>query len=595
MRKTVLSLFMLGLGIAYAAANPPFTYQWHSLLVTNTEGKPQCTIYGMKTDADGNVYTLATYGSTTGTTATFLDLSLTGEEYSSGNSYNRNVLLVKHDFAGNVIWAVHSEAGDCDMANCAYTPTADGGAFLALKMRLGDTEALKLVSQGTKEESISFIKDSLIHDEAGVLKRIYQPLFVKIDKDGELAFTQMAYVDHSPTPAASGSYTWGVSDGFAFYDAAEDVDGNLFVAARIARDLTVGSTTIQHHNTDGWNGDSQTTRGNGLILKLDKDGSYKSHLCSGGSATHDSFRDMLYKEGKLYLSGLVYGKDANGTLSLGDKKQTYGQGGHMITACVSAADLSAEYLTVIKGVNLSSGLQQELMAFRNNGNILVGGGINAKLQINTETTVGSNSGYKSYLLEIDPANGQCLQGYASTTGISKVYGVMEQNDSIYLLEYDWGRGNNDKVFLTSLDKNLTFGTAYPLVNTKAAATAWAMANYNGQFIIAARSMKGQDVSLNGLEGTFTSGTQWYGIAAGYKFNGSTPGTGLSGNEASNGRVFAAGGQVIVSHAAGQDVAIYNVLGHCIRQFTAASDHESLPLQSGIYIVRIGKQSTKIIL
>ncbi len=587
MRKTVLSLFMLGLGIAYAAANPPFTYQWHSLLVTNTEAKPQCTIYGMKTDANGNVYTLATYGSTIGTTATFLNLSLTGEEYNSGNSYNRNVLLVKHDFAGNVIWALHSEAGDCDMANCAYTPTADGGAFLALKMRIGDTgKLLTMVGSDNQTKTVEFTYQD---------KRVYQPVFMKISSTGTISFVSEASIDYSPAPAASGSYTWGVSDGFAFYDAAEDADGNLFVAARIARDLTVGQTTILHHNTEGWNGDSQTTRGNGLILKLDKDGNYKSHLCSGGSATHDSFRDMLYKEGKLYLSGLVYGKDANGTLSLGDKSQTYEQGGHMITACVSAADLSAEYLTVIKGVNLSSGLQQELMAFRNNGNILVGGGINAKLQINTETTVGSNSGYKSYLLEINPANGQCLQGYASTTGISKVYGVMERNDSIYLLEYDWGRGNNDKVFLTSLDKDMTVGTSYPIVNTKAAATAWAMANYNGQFVIAARSMKGHDVSLTGLNETFTSGTQWYGIAAGYKFNGSTPGTGLSGNEASNGRVFAAGGQVIVSHAAGQDVAIYNVLGHCIRQFTAASDHESQPLQSGIYIVRIGKQSTKIIL
>ena len=586
MKKTVLSLFMLGLGIAFAAANQPFTYQWHSLLVTDTEAKPQCTIYGMKTDANGNVYTLATYGSTSNTTATFLGLSLTGEEYSSGNSYNRNILLAKHDFAGNVIWAVHSEAGDCDMANCAYTPTADGGAFLALKMRIGDTgKLLTMVGSDNQTKTVEFTYQD---------NRVYQPVFMKISSTGTISFVSEASIDYSPAPASAAG-SWGVSDGFAFYDAAEDADGNLFVAARIARDLTVGQTIIQHHNTDGWNGDSQTTRGNGLILKLDKDGNYQSHLCSGGSATHDSFRDMLCKDGKLYLSGLVYGKEASGTLNLGDRSQAYGQGGHMITACVSTADLSAEYLTVIQGIKLSSGLQQEMMEFRNNGNILVGGGINAKLQINTETTVGSSSGYKSYLLEIDPANGQCLQGYASTTGISKAYGVMERNDSIYLLEYDWGRGNNDKVFLTSLDKNLTFGTAYPLVNTKAAATAWAMANYNGQFIIAARSMKGQDVSLNGLEGTFTSNTQWYGIAAGYKFNTSTSGTGLTANETNAGRVFAAGGQLIVSNAAGQDVAVYNVLGHCIRQFTAASSHESLSLQSGIYIVRIGKQSTKIIL
>ena len=587
MKKTVLSLFMLGLGIAYAAANQPFTYQWHSLLETNTEAKPQCTIYGMKTDASGNVYTLATYGSTTGTTATFLGLSLTGEEYSSGTSYNRNILLVKHDFAGNVIWAVHSEAGDCDMANCAYTPTADGGAFLALKMRLGDTKKLlTMVGSDNQTKTVEFTYQD---------NRVYQPVFMKISSTGTISFVSEASIDYSPAPASAAG-SWGVSDGFAFYDAAEDTDGNLFVAARIARDLTVGQTTIPHHNTDGWDGDSQTTRGNSLILKLDKEGSYQSYLCSGGSATHDSFRDMLYKDGKLYLSGLVYGKDANGTLSLGDKEQAYGQGGHMITACVSAADLSAEYLTVIQGINLSSGLQQEMMAFRNNGNILVGGGINAMLQINTETTVGSSSGYKSYLLEIDPKNGQCLQGYASTTGISKAYGVMERNDSIYVLEYDWKRSsNNDKVFLTSLDKDMTVGTSYPIVNTKAAATAWAMANYNGQFIIAARSMKGQDVSLTGLEGTFTSNTQWYGIAAGYKFNDSTHGTGLTANEASNGRVFAAGGQLIVSNAAGQDVAVYNVLGHCIRLFTAASDHENLSLQSGIYIVRIGKQSTKIIL
>ena len=141
---------------------------------------------------------------------------------------------------------------------------------------------------------------------------------MKISSTGTISFVSEASIDYSPAPASAAG-SWGVSDGFAFYDAAEDADGNLFVAARIARDLTVGQTIIQHHNTDGWNGDSQTTRGNGLILKLDKDGNYQSHLCSGGSATHDSFRDMLCKDGKLYLSGLVYGKEASGTLNLGDR------------------------------------------------------------------------------------------------------------------------------------------------------------------------------------------------------------------------------------------------------------------------------------
>lgn len=75
---------------------------------------------------------------------------------------------------------------------------------------------MQLVGNNGSETTISFsFPDAEYHN-------VYQPVFVKVDADGNISSAVRATVDWNPVDNPASSYTWGISDGFSLYGAAQD-------------------------------------------------------------------------------------------------------------------------------------------------------------------------------------------------------------------------------------------------------------------------------------------------------------------------------------------------------------------------------------
>ena len=531
MNCKVLSLFLsfIGLSFAVGAQTQEISFDWYSAAVAeaNAQNKAQTTIYGTKVDDAGYVYTLASMGSdadTTGDVAAtqghLLGEDMTGAPYS-GTSYNSNIMLVKHDFSGNALWKVYSKNGDVDVASSDYTPTADGGAFLALKARhtsanfYGNDILLQLVGNNGTETTISFsFPDAEYHN-------VYQPVFVKVDADGNISSAVRATVDWNPVDNPASSYTWGISDGFSLYGTAQDANGNFFVTGNLRRTMHIGENEILAHNVADWDGGSGFA-GSAFVLKLNSDLTYNNHIVTGGSSVGETAKQMKYKDGKLYIAG--YLKGSNAVVSLGDSQVTPDDKYSFWTARVNASDLSVDYLSLVQGAQVNNKNFMQLNALEiapDNSSFFVAGGIQGGFKIGQDTVSAQGTMYAGFVFRCNSATGVADKGFVKqTSGISNSFGLAVNADSVFVYGYNWAT-TPKSLYFDSFNRNLETSASHILGESTGSITANSCAVKGDSLLIAARvqANKALDFAFAETETSYTSTYSWQGIVAKYTFPG----------------------------------------------------------------------------
>ncbi|MBQ1607040.1 MAG: hypothetical protein II088_09545, partial [Bacteroidales bacterium] len=531
MNCKVLSLFLFFIGLSFAvgAQTQEISFDWYSAAVAeaNAQNKAQTTIYGTKVDDAGYVYTLASMGSdadTTGDVAAtqghLLGEDMTGAPYS-GTSYNNNIMLVKHDFSGNALWKIYSKNGDVDVSSSDYTPTADGGAFLALKARhtsanfYGNDILLQLVGNNGTETTISFsFPDAEYHN-------VYQPVFVKVDADGNISSAVRATVDWNPVDNPASSYTWGISDGFSLYGAAQDASGNFFVTGNLRRTMHIGENEILAHNVADWDGGSGFA-GSAFVLKLNSDLTYNNHIVTGGSSVGETAKQMKYKDGKLYIAG--YLKGSNAVVSLGDSQVTPDDKYSFWTARVNASDLSVDYLSLVQGAQVNNKNFMQLNALEiapDNSSFFVAGGIQGGFKIGQDTVSAQGTMYAGFVFRCNSATGVADKGFVKqTSGISNSFGLAVNADSVFVYGYNWAT-TPKSLYFDSFNRNLETSTSHILGESTGSITANSCAVKGDSLLIAARvqANKALDFAFAETETSYTSTYSWQGVVAKYTFPG----------------------------------------------------------------------------
>ena len=531
MNCKVLSLFLFFIGLSFAvgAQTQEISFDWYSAAVAeaNAQNKAQTTVYGTKVDDAGYVYTLASMGSDADTTGDvvatqghLLGEDMTGAPYS-GTSYNNNIMLVKHDFNGNALWKIYSKNGDVDVSSSDYTPTADGGAFLALKARhtsanfYGNDILLQLVGNNGTETTISFsFPDAEYHN-------VYQPVFVKVDADGNISSAVRATVDWNPVDNPASSYTWGISDGFSLYGAAQDASGNFFVTGNLRRTMHIGENEILAHNVADWDGGSGFA-GSAFVLKLNSDLTYNNHIVTGGSSVGETAKQMKYKDGKLYVAG--YLKGSNAVVSLGDSQVTPDDKYSFWTARVNASDLSVDYLSLVQGAQVNNKNFMQLNALEiapDNSSFIVAGGIQGGFKIGQDTVSAQGTMYAGFVFRCNAATGIADKGFVKqTSGISNSFGLAVNADSVFVYGYNWAT-TPKSLYFDSFNRNLETSASHILGESTGSITANSCAVKGDSLLIAARVQANKALNFAFAE-TATSHTStysWQGVVAKYTFPG----------------------------------------------------------------------------
>ena len=373
--------------------------------------------------------------------------------------------------------------------------------------------------------------------------------------------------------------------------------------------MTIDGVTIEPHNTDGWDGDSQVQVGCSFILKLDGQLKYVSHIVSGGKAVYDQLKQIAYEDGKLYTAG-IYKADGTSPISIGEKEFTPAGGECGLFAARLDTDLKADWAAHYSGytANERNNFHLEFLSFdMSKEKFYIGGGLWGGLNVNNSMTVETPSQQLNGLLvACDAESGVATNALVvEDTKIGKIMGVADRGDSLYVYGYDWGR-RNDIAYLDVYTKDLTLKNTYTLMSSRSGQmTAWSFVTVGNDIIAANRDKQKMELSFEGTDETYkNSEMPFFGILVSYTIGAdSSPSDPDSDIETRTSyaedrmiTVHTKGQTVYIANAEGMSIRIYDMTGRCINEIPTAGNEEAVRITvRGIYIVKAGESVTKIII
>ena len=341
MKKSLLSIACI-----FALMSPAVTmaqevsspvYSWGALLDSPTAGDMANAI---ATDVYGNLYYLGTEGSK----GEQRDLTYgsevigTGAEYS-GTSYNYNFVLVKTDKSGKLLWSVTSTQGESASGNGTVTPLSDGSVIVTAKIRPTDGAIAKGFVLSDKDGN------ELKVEWPDTDTRVYKGLVMKFDADGKLLASNVIELDDAPQPGTDKV----TADALDIYAATKDDADNVYVGARFRSKMTlVGAddkeVSVSARNIVGWNGDSQATNGDMIIIKLDSDGQCLATFTSETTITASKTLSLDWSDGSLYALATVQGQSGQ-VMTIGQKSVTINEYASPLLISMTA-DLSVNWCDI---------------------------------------------------------------------------------------------------------------------------------------------------------------------------------------------------------------------------------------------------------
>lgn len=273
----------------------------------------------------------------------------TGAAYE-GASYNNNLNLIKTDLDGTLQWCVYSTSGDMSSNNGGVVAASDGGVYVSVVMRQTDnlrTEPLRLVDATGQETVIDWRLDS---QES---KRWWQGFLIKVSREGAIEWTRTIAVSNAPQPSATGENVTHTSSAFYIDGMESDDEGNFYVSGRYVNPITLQradgtSVTLVPHNTSGWSGDSQESRGDMFVAKFNSDGYLVKTLTTTGVAQVETSMTLARCDDGLLLNGVVTGQAGGSTIALDGHEVSLPDQASMLTARLDR-DLNVDWLQLFAG------------------------------------------------------------------------------------------------------------------------------------------------------------------------------------------------------------------------------------------------------
>lgn len=444
MIKNLLIVALLVLATAVGAQTTVPVTKWGKALTTNkgtTQGGD------LAVAADGGVYTVAGAGTySTDEKVKFGDTEVAPGTLYTGTSTSGNQIFVLSKLSkdGAVEWTAYSKNGEV-ISNQLMLASVSDGVIVFFGIRHVDghsNEDISIVDGKNVEHALNWTFES------ANAKRHYDGIVAKFANDGALTWMKRIYVNHDPMPAAT-TYKDNTGQGIYPYAIATDNEGNIYLGGNQRTAFTIGNTTIEANEVEGWDGDPQKNVGGFFIIKLDKDGNYLANVKTDGKAAHERILNMRFVNNQLYFVGVMIGDGKGTSVSLGGKStatltNTYSS---LMLGSVNK-DLTANWFKFCPSTLSGSAI--------NIANLLVNGDnlwitSKAKFTIaDNNQTVEATKTRDGVLLKADARNGNLLA--------SKIYGtnqagyfdaVVGDNDSLYVA----GHTLSGPLFIESYDPN----------------------------------------------------------------------------------------------------------------------------------------------
>lgn len=422
MKKTYMLMLGLAASAMMASAQTP-TLMWaNNFNWQNDGGAVLANIgYNIAMASDGNLLVM----NSCGTTMASQEFTFGGEVVGVGTDhgstgYNNSIVLVKTDAqTGAPIWSIYSTTGDGAANNGMVAGTSDGGAYMVAKMRhtAGHTDSKPnfIDASGTNTTLDWELTDG---------NRYYQVVILKIDSDGKIEWYKMIDVDNAPMPASTNSYT---SDAIYIGGITVDDEDNLYVSGRFVTSITLDGTTLTSQSSEGWDGDSQKTRGDLFIAKFNDQGQYVKSIVQQGVTTSSNMTTLTMNDGKIYFAGYI--ESAN-LISLGNIELATGQGESyrdLLVGCMDT-DLNVEWAKTILD-SYKGAIYNKLTVNVIGDNMWITG----KVRANLTDELGNNHNWSAktrdgMLLRLDKKDGSWLGAAEYGTNQAGLNGVFESKD-----------------------------------------------------------------------------------------------------------------------------------------------------------------------
>lgn len=500
-------LFLLWAGVATTLSATDVTLSGLSSVVCPA-GKPQSKITDIRTNGAGEAFVLANFGSITATdTTTFYGADFTGADYGTGASYNTNLLFAKTDKSGQLLWAIHSIDGE--YTDGAFTPTADGGAVLALKFRLSirnKVDGQKSSYLSLKDATGRVVSDSTTYDGTNYAHIV----LVCVSEAGAITRMQPIYTAHTNAEGTA------FADVASIIAVAQDEGGNLYFAGKQAMDIAVGTDTLHAVNTGDWTGDTQSINNytNSFVVKTDTAFQPLRHITSSGCA--DYVLQATYREGALMVVGYVP-TATEVSYKFGSKETATLIPYRSIVVCHFDKDLQNAYIAPIQQVQEGKSQQVQLLqtAWAADGKSLyIAGSTQSGIVYDNQNFYaggGTAPGniHDGLLLQVDAATGKLLHAaMAGTATLNQYTGVVIYEDQVLALQYAMNGGISLCEYTTDLQPSRTT----LLAKQEKKLTVSAAMAYSGEKLFTAfRAAGGADIVV--ADTTICQATTWYSTLA----------------------------------------------------------------------------------
>ncbi|MBQ3325020.1 MAG: dockerin type I repeat-containing protein [Muribaculaceae bacterium] len=412
----------------------------------------------------------------------------TGAPYE-GASYNNNINVVKTDRNGNFQWVVYSTSGEFSDGHVATA--ADGSIYVATKVRHTDNMRTSNILITDATGITTTFAWQLESEEDS---RYNRGLLIKIGANGALQWLRPIDVSTAAQPSATGNYAKGTFDAISIDDILSDASGNCYVAGRYANPMSLyradgSALELTPHNTTGWNGDTQETRGDLFVAKFDGNGYIIDAFTTQGHSGAEAMTRLAWNGDDIVLSSFVKGIAASDYITVGSDTYNTPDGNQSILLACLNKQLQPKWSRFYKGSrtnkNKTSTMQWNDLQVAGNSIILNGMG-NFTLDNGMGGTLATqNASREGFVIKFDAATGVWQAGTTSmaafptinprgtevpNSAINGWVGCFEaQNDSLYVFGYNQGQ---QTVYLASLSSDdLQPGAIYHLIKGGSQPTA----------------------------------------------------------------------------------------------------------------------------
>ncbi len=548
---------------------------------------------------DGSIYWQLTAGSTS--SARDIDYAgkflFEGGDYdASGTSYNNNLVIMKTDRNGNLLWNLHSVTNDFAGNEGGVAPMPDGGVVFAARLRCSDLgggicqwESLILIDGTGKTITVPWKKNP--EDT----RRFYKGIVGRLDKEGNIIWIKNIETSRQPV-SNSGNSADFLAEALKITSVATDEEGNIFVGGNYRSELTIEGSDIKltPHNIKNWNGDSQGNVGDMYIIRFDSDGIVTKTLTTTGDVDMESVQSLIVESDILYALLDIRGA---GSLRMGNKQfETEGIFNPIIIKMTE--DFEPVWITVLTGETVQSkyGFQNSNISVYGS-NVWVTSQINGKVSYSdtqfVETFNGSTR--EGMIIGLNDIDGSWKAGAlsrsggynAGLTGYLNSFQAPGEDNKVYV--YGYVMNASQGVFIrtyNAVDLSSEPETEWKLITGGGVPTAQAFSydSKEGEVFVTARGNKSFKV-IGGEE--TTAPTSWGVIMAGFSLPENFR-TGVESTESIQQspllEIFPMKGGIAVDCSKeGEYLKIYNFAGQPIAQRMLTEGRNVIELPAGFYI------------